>query len=42
MVLKAAWVAGLWFARAISNQACAMMCKLVLFQGQTKDRKKCF
>ena len=26
----------------ISTQACTMMCKLILFQGQTKNRKECF
>ena len=39
MLLRAGLVDGFWFARGISTQSGTMF-KLILYQGQTKSRKK--
>ena len=38
MLLRAGLVNGVWFARGISTQSGTMF-KLVLYQGQTKQKK---
>ena len=38
MLLRAGLVDGFWFARGISSQSGTMF-KLVLYQGQTKQKK---